>query len=146
MPTPDLYHDVVKNALRKDGWRITHTALQLKVRKDMKAGELWEGPLLAAEQDERRIAVAVNSFVGHSDLADLTQTLGQLTLSRPQLHVMEPHRVLYLAVRQATYSACFAEGDGELLLERQRMPLIVFDPRTEAIVQWVPRLSTGPRD
>jgi hypothetical protein len=63
-----------------------------------------------------------------------------LAVSRPQLHVMEPHRVLYLAVRQATYSACFAEGDGELLLERQHMPLIVFDPRTEAIVQWVPRL------
>ena len=33
-----------------------------------------------------------------------------------------------------------AEGEGELLRERQHMPLIVFDPRTEAIVQWVPRL------
>ena len=140
MPTQDLYHDVVKNALRKDGWRITHTALQLKVRADTRAGELWEGPLLAAEKDERKIAVAVNSFVGRSDLADLTQTLGQLALSRPRLHVTEPHRVLYLAVRQATYNACFAEGEGKLLLERQHMPLIVFDPRTEAIVQWVPRL------
>ena len=140
MPTQDLYHDVVKNALRKDGWRITHTALQLKVRADTRAGELWEGPLLTAEKDERKITVAVNSFVGRSDLADLTQTLGQLALSRPRLHVMAPHRVLYLAVRQATYSACFAEGEGELLLERQHMPLIVFDPRTEAIVQWIPRL------
>ena len=140
MPTQDLYHDVVKNALRQDGWRITHTALQLKLGANTRAGELWEGPLLAAEKDERKIAVAVNSFVGRSDLADLTQTLGQLALSRPRLHVMESDRVLYLAVRQATYSAWFAGSDGELLLERQPMPLLVFDPRTEAIVQWVQRL------
>ena len=140
MPTQDLYHDVVKNALRKDGWRITHTALQLKVRADTRAGELWEGPLLAAEKDERKIVVAVNSFVGRSDLADLPQTLGQLALSRPRLHAMEADRVLYLAVRQATYSAWFAGGDDALLLGREPMPLLVFDPRTEAIVQWVQRL------
>jgi hypothetical protein len=140
MPTQDLYHDVVKNALRKDGWRITQTALQLRVGANTRAGELWEGPLLAAEQDERKVAVAVNSFVGRSDLADLAQTLGQLALSRPRFHAMALDRVLYLAVRQATYSACFAEGDGKLLLARQHMPLLVFDPRTEAIVQWVPQL------
>ena len=140
MPTPDIYHDVVKNALRKDEWRITQTALQLKVRADTREEELWEGPFLAAEKDERKIAVAVNSFVGRSDLVDLIQTLGQLALSRLRLHGMTPHRVLYLAVRQATYNVCFAEGEGELLLERQQIPLIVFDPRTEAIVQWVPQL------
>ena len=140
MPTQDLYHDVVKNALRKDGWRITHTALQLKARADTRAGELWEGPLLVAEKDERKIVVAVNSFVGRSDLADLSQTFGQLALARPRLQRMNPSRVLYLAVRQATYSACFAEGDGALLLGREHLQLIVFDPRTEAIVQWVPRL------
>ena len=78
--------------------------------------------------------------MGRSDLADLAQTLGQLALSRPRLHVMGPDRVLYLAVRQATYSAYFAGGDGALLLARQPVPLLVFDPRTEAIVQWVPQL------
>ena len=122
MPTQDLYHDVVRNALRKDGWRITHTALQLK-----------------AEKDERKIAVAVNSFVGRSNLADVTQTFGQLALSRSRLQTMAPDRVLYLAVRQATYSACFAGAEGELFLEKEHMQLIVFDPGAETIVQWVPR-------
>ena len=45
-------------------------------------GDLWEGQLLVAEKDERKIAVAVNSFVGRSNLADVTQTFGQLALSR----------------------------------------------------------------
>jgi XisH protein len=139
MPTQDLYHDVVRNALRKDGWRITHTALQLKAARDLRGGDIWEGQLLVAEKDERKIAVAVNSFVGRSNLADVTQTFGQLALSRSQLQTMAPERVLYLAVRQATYSACFAGAEGELFLEKEHMQLIVFDPGAETIVQWVPR-------
>jgi hypothetical protein len=139
MPTQDLYHDVVRDALRKDGWRITHTALQLKARAESSEGELWEGPWLIADKDERKIAVAVSSFVGHSSPADITQTWRQLALSRPRLHAMDADRVVYLAVRQATYSACFGGTEGDLLLAKERMQLIVFDPRAEVIVQWVPR-------
>ena len=138
MPAHDLYHDVVRDALRKDGWRITHTALQLKARAESGAEELWEGPWLIADKDERKVAIAVNSFVGRSNLADITQTWRQLGLSRPQLHAMDSDRVVYLAVRQATYSACFAGAEGELVLHKEHMRLIVFDPRAEVSVQWVP--------
>jgi hypothetical protein len=139
MPTQDLYHDVVRDALRKDGWRITHTALQLKARAEASAGELWEGPWLIADKDERKVAVAVSSFVGRSNLADILQTWRQLALSRSRLHTMDSDRVVYLAVRQATYSACFGGTEGDLLLEKEHMQLLVFDPRAEVIVQWVPR-------
>ncbi|MEB3282115.1 MAG: element excision factor XisH family protein [Lyngbya sp.] len=30
MPAKDFYHDTVKNALIKDGWRITNDPLRLK--------------------------------------------------------------------------------------------------------------------
>jgi hypothetical protein len=139
MPTQDLYHDVVRDALRQDGWRITHTALQLKARAESHAGELWEGPWLIADKDERKVAVAVSSFVGRSSPADIIQIWGRLGLSRPRLHAMDSDRVVYLAIRQATYNACFGETEGNLLLEKEHMQLIVFDPRTEVIVQWVPR-------
>jgi hypothetical protein len=139
MPTQDLYHDTVRDALRKDGWRITHTALLLKARAASSAGELWEGPWLIADKDERKVAVAVNSFVGRSNSADIIQMWGQLGLSRPRLHALDSDRVVYLAVRQATYRACFGGMEGDLLLAKEHMQLIVFDPRTEVIVQWVPR-------
>ena len=139
MPTQDLYHDVVRDALRKDGWRITHTALQLKAVAESSTGELWEGPWLVADKDERKVAVAVNSFVGRSSPADIIQTWRQLALSRPRLHAMDSDRVVYLAIRQATYSACFGETEGDLLLDKEHMQLIVFDPGSEVIVQWVPR-------
>jgi hypothetical protein len=138
MPTQDLYHDVVRDALRQDGWRITHTALQLKARAEARADELWEGPWLIADKDERKVAVAVSSFVGRSSPADIIQTWRRLGLSRPRLHAMDSDRVVYLAIRQATYSACFGEREGNLLLEKEHMQLIVFDPRTAVIVQWIP--------
>ena len=72
--------------------------------------------------------------------ADVHDTLGWIAFKAGRLTLADADAEAYLAVRQATYSACFAAGEGELLLERQHMPLIVFDPRTEAIVQWVPRL------
>jgi len=137
MPAQDLYHDVVRDALRKDGWRITHTALQLKARAESSAGEPWEGPWLIADKDERKVAVAVNSFVGHSSPEDLTQMWSQLALARPQLRAMNADRVVYLAVRQATYNACFGGTEGDLLLAKEHMQLLVFDPRAEVIVQWV---------
>lgn len=136
MPTQDLYYDLVKEALRRDGWRITHTVLPLKVEAHIAAEALWATQLLAADKEERKIAVAVNSFVGRSDPAALTQVLGHLTLSRSRLHAMKADRILYLAVRHATYSACFTACDGVRLLDRHHIQLIVFDPRTEAIVHW----------
>jgi hypothetical protein len=142
MPTQDLYHDIVRDALRKDGWRITHTALQLKARETSSAGELWEGPWLIADKDERKVAVAVDSFVGRSSPADVIQTWRRLGLSRHQLHALDSDRVVCLAVRQATYSACFGGIEGDLLLEKEHMRLIVFDPRAEVIVQWVPRFRS----
>ena len=137
MPTQDLYYDLVKNALRQDGWRITHNVLPLKIEAEIGAEALWATQLLAADKDERKIAVAVNSFVGRSDPADLTQMLGQLAIPRPSLHALDADRALYLAVRHATYSACFTGLDGAHLLARYRVQLIVFDPRTEVIVHWV---------
>jgi hypothetical protein len=139
MSTPDLYHDVVRDALRKDGWRITHTALQLKARAASSTEESWEGPWLIADKDERKGAVAVDSFIGRSSPADVIQTWERLGFSRPRLHALDSDRVVYLAVRQATYSACFGGTDGDLLLAKEGIQLIVFDPRAEVIVQWAPR-------
>ena len=139
MPTQDLYHDTVRDALRQDGWRLMHTALQLKAKPEARAGELWEGPWLIADKDERKVAVAVSSFVGHSNLADITQMWRHLENSRPRIHAMDSDRVMYMAIRQATYSTCFGGAEGDLLLAQEHIQLIVFDPRAEVIVQWTTR-------
>ena len=136
MQPRDLYYDLVKNALRQDGWRLTYTLLPLKKGAGPATGESWTTQLLGAERDERRIAVAVNSFIGHSEPDELMEAFQQLALSLPRVYDAAPGHVLYLAVRQATYHACFTGPEGARLLASQPLSLLVFDPRAGAIVQW----------
>ncbi len=138
MPAKDIYHDCVKNALIRDGWVITHDPLTLKWgRRDMYA-DLGAEKMLAAEKEGSRIAVEVKSFVGASEIKDLRDALGQYVLYHDILRRTEPDRILYLAIRKAVLMGVFEEPVGKLLLENQRVRLIVFDHRTEEILQWIP--------
>jgi hypothetical protein len=138
MPARDFYHDVVKAALIADGWTITHDPLKLSVGKK----DLFVDPgaerLLAADKEGRKIAVEVKSFPGASDVADLENALGQYVLYRDILEESEPDRLIYLAISWKVYEDLFQEPIGQLLLRRQHMRLIVFDPQKGVILQWIP--------
>jgi hypothetical protein len=138
MPAKDVYHDNLKNALIKDGWTITHDPLVLKWGTKDVYVDLGAEQFLAAEKAGQRIAVEIKSFVGPSAMEDLEKALGQFVLYHDILNRAEPDRVLYLGIREATFVDLFGEPVGELLLENQRLRLIVFNPRTEVIVQWIP--------
>jgi XisH protein len=139
MAARDLYYDLVKNALRKDGWRITHNPLRLRLpTHDTQTGqgEAAEESLLGAEKDERKIAVVVKSFVDRGAAADLQRALEHLRLYHTRLHATAPDHTLYLAVRQTTYRDYFTGASGAQLLASHPTLFLVFDPRTEAIVNW----------
>ena len=138
MPARDIYHDSVKNALIKDGWTITHDPLRLSWGgRDMYV-DLGAERLLAAEKGERRIAVEVKSFVGHSDMADLERAIGQYVLYRAVLAEREPDRVLYLAVPRLIFQDIFEQPLGMLLRKYNLAQVVGFDPQTEVIVGWIP--------
>jgi len=138
MPVRDIYHDNVKNALIKDEWTITHNPLTLKWGKKDMYVDLGAEKILAAEKEGRKIAVEVKSFVGPSEIEDLKNALGQYVLYHDILKRTNPDRILYLAIRKAVFLDLFEEPVGKLLLENKRVRLIVFDHRTEEIVQWIP--------
>lgn len=139
MPAKDIYHQVVKQALIKAGWRITHDPFPLIWAKRNLSIDLGAEQLLAAETQERRIAVGVKSFLRESRIADLEQALGQYTLYYDILGRTEPERELYLAIPLSAYLELF-EGDqfAQILLENNRLKLLVFNPQTQEIVKWVP--------
>ena len=138
MPSRDIYHNTVKNALLKDGWTITHDPLRLEWGKKDLYVDLGAEQLIAAENAERKIAVEIKSFVGRSDIDDLEKALGQYILYYDILSEREPERVLYLAIRNSVYTDLFEEPIGKLLLNKGRVKLIVFDPHTEVILKWIP--------
>jgi len=138
MPVKDIYHDAVRNALIKDGWTITHDPLILKWGlKDLYV-DLGAERLVAAEKEGRKIAVEIKSFVSQSEVEDLENAVGQFVLYHDILNRIEPDRVLYLAVREAIFTSVFEEPIGQVLLENQRVKLVVFDPQAEVIVKWIP--------
>jgi hypothetical protein len=139
MPARDRYHDQVKNALIKDGWTITDDPLHVKWGKKDMYVDLGAERLLAAEKGERKIAVEVKSFLGHSEMADLEQAIGQYTVYDEVLLRAQPDRTLFLAVDEEVYENLFEEPIGELLLESRRIRLIVFDPHSETIRLWIPQ-------
>ncbi|MBD2532866.1 XisH family protein [Nostoc flagelliforme FACHB-838] len=138
MPARDIYHNAVKNALVKEGWIITDDPLHLKWgQKDMYV-DLGAKQLLAAEQGSKKIAVEIKSFISPSEMADLKDAIGGFIMYRAVIHRLEPKRTLYLAVRDSVFTALFEEPIGILLIETENLKLLVFNPETERIIQWIP--------
>lgn len=142
MPARDRYHEQVRHALIKDGWTITDDPLRLKWGKKDLYVDLGAEQLLTAEKGLHKIAVEVKSFVGQSEVADLEKALGQYILYCEILSTLQPDRQLYLAVSEETFANLFEEPIGQILLQRQRLQLMVFDPIVEVIRQWTPELPT----
>ena len=137
MPAKDIYHDNVKYALIQDGWTITHNHLRMSIGKKDVYIDLGAERLIAAQKGKQKIAVEVKSFVGKSDVDDLEKALGQFVLYEDILNEQEPDRTLYLAIRQAVYRDLFEEPIGQILLKNKRVRLVIFNPETKEIVEWI---------
>jgi hypothetical protein len=138
MPAKDVYHNVVKNALIKDGWIITHDPLRLKWGiKDMYV-DLGAERIFSADKAGQKIAVEVKSFVGASDMNDLENALGQYLVYRSVITRTEPDRKLYLAITKAVFSELLSEPLGQIIRADYQVSLIVFAEENEEIVQWEP--------
>jgi hypothetical protein len=137
MPALDLYHNAVKNALLKDSWTITHDTLHIKWGKKDMYVDLGAKRILTAEREEQKIAVEVKSFISDSEMDDLKNAIGQFTIYRSVLRKTYPEHILYLAVRDITYESLFTEPIGQLMIEDEKLKLIVFDSSQEVILQWI---------
>jgi hypothetical protein len=74
----DLFHQAVKNALQKDNWLITDDPLHL----DMGTFDYYidlgaEEEMIAAEKEQRQIAVEIKSFLATSTVNEFHTVLGQ---------------------------------------------------------------------
>lgn len=70
MPQYDIYHDTVKRALQKDGWKITHDPFILRHGRKRVYADLGAEQLISAEKGSKKIVVEVKSFIGPSDVKD----------------------------------------------------------------------------
>ncbi len=138
MPARDYYHQIVRNALEKDGWEITHDPYRLKLaRKKNLYIDLGAERLIAAEKGLQKIAVEIKSFRNASEIKDLEEAVGQFVLYEHLLIRYDPERKLYLAVPEDVRESVFEEEAGLVLIEDKIIRFFTFDLNQEEIIQWI---------
>jgi hypothetical protein len=139
MTAKDVFHDLVKTALHKDGWTITDDPLHLRLGGiiDMYV-DLGAEKVIAAEKAGRKIAVEIKSFLGASTITEFHLALGQFMNYRYALEDTEPERRLYLAVPLDIYAEFFTLPFIQSVVQRSQLNLLIYDVEAVEITQWQP--------
>ncbi len=137
MSAKDIFHDIVRTALEKDGWTITNDPLFLKLTQQFKINiDLEAEKFLVAEKATQKIAVEIKSFVGRSAVSEFHLAVGQFLNYRVALEKLASERVLYLAVPTDIYQDFFSDSFVQAVLERYQIKLLVFHVQKEEITLW----------
>ncbi len=133
----DMIHDAVKNALRKDGWTITHDPYTIRYLTLQLSADLGAERPFAAERAGQKIIVEIKSFRSPSPVQDFKLALGQYALYLGLLEVTEPERKLYLAVDQVAYHDFLQQDAIEMIRLRYQVAVLVVNIDQEEIVKWI---------
>lgn len=136
MSRKDIYHDIVKEALIKQGWTINREQLALRAGKRKLYVDL-AADLIVAEKAEEKIAVEIKSFLNPSEISDFQEALGQFNMYKIALADQDKERILYLAVPDWTYAEFFEDVFVQKILTVYEVRLILFDPQQKEIVSWI---------
>lgn len=142
MSAKDAFHYVVKTALQKDGWLITHDPYPLQAGTFDLAIDLGAQKVIAAQKQGLEIAVEIKSFLGPSKISEFYGALGQFITYRAALRNQEPQRILYLAVSSDIYDRLFTTVFIHELVEQNQVYLVIYNIDREVIEQWLPSMST----
>jgi len=132
----DIFHDAVKQALEKVGWRITHDPLSLQIGGVEMYIDLGAEQLIAAEKEGEKIAVELKSFVAVSAIYEFHLAIGQYRNYQLALLQEDPERVLYLAVPEDAYDRFFTLQFIQDALRYNAVRYLVYDAQAEVIVRW----------
>lgn len=136
MSVKDTFHDIVKIALQKEEWTITHDPLTVSYGGVDMHIDLGAERLIAAEKEGEKIAIEVKNFLNPSAISEFHTALGQFINYRAALRVKEPNRTLYLAVPFEAYNEFFQLQFTQLIIQDYQLYLIVYDVDREEVVRW----------
>lgn len=136
MPAYDYFHEVVKTALEKDGWIITHDPLTVPFGTINLHIDLGAERLIAAEKGSERIAVEIKNFLSPSMVSEFHTALGQFLNYQMVLEENDPERLLYLAIPVDAYREFFSLEITQKIIQRHQVRLLVFRPEQELITEW----------
>lgn len=136
MPARDIWHDVVKKSLIRDGWIITDDPLAVQFGGVNIYIDLVAEKLISAEKEGQKIAVEVKSFLGDSTTYEFHTAVGQFINYRIVLGQSQPNRILYLAVPAEIFHTFFETPFAQLIIQQTDMKILVYNSEQEVIETW----------
>ena len=131
----DKLHEIVKRALIKDGWTITHDPYILKLKPGQEI-DLGAEKLVLADRGTEKIAVEVKSFLTASKIYKFYEALGQYISYQIGIEIQEPSRQLFLAIPEKIYEQRMSYTTVPIALEQEKVKIILIDPIKEKVVAW----------
>jgi XisH protein len=148
VPPRDTIHEIVKQAVTKDGWIITEADdpyvisygqrfLFVDLGASKSANDSIQGSLIGAEKNNSRIAIEIKNFRAKSLIKDLEQAIGQYVLYRLLLDKIDPGREVYLAITDTLYEDFFSEPIGELVIDELPLKMIIVNLQRVEVTKWI---------
>ncbi len=132
----DLLHKIVKEALLKDGWTITHDPYRFEDYDPEWEIDFGAEKIIAAERGLEKIAVEVKSFLELSFANEFHKILGQYLNYTSGLKRLEPERVLFVAVPFTVYEEDFQRKGIQNSVLDYNVKILVFDKNKKEILEW----------
>jgi hypothetical protein len=127
----------VKNALIKDGWRITADPYRILYKDATLEADMKADKLIVATRDNRSIVIEVKSFLRPSFIHEFLAACGQYQAYVFLLQEIQQPETVYMAVSAEVYQDEFQSEVVQLLLKRFALRLLVIDIEQEVIWQWI---------
>ncbi|MFN0013255.1 MAG: element excision factor XisH family protein [Saprospiraceae bacterium] len=135
----DIFHNNVRAALLKDGWKITSDPLRINISKTAYMEvDLAAESVFTAEREGEKIAVEIKSFVAKSFISAFHEAMGQYLDYKSALADTDPERIVFLAVPTNAFNHELFQGQFiQKRIREEEAKLIVFNPQDNTIVQWI---------
>lgn len=133
MPAKDNYHDTVVHALVRSGWTITDEQVTLVLPER----RLWIDIEAEKASESMIILVEVKGFENPSQVEYFASAIGKYFIYIVALEWLKEEKPLYLAVPVDAYEGILKETLGQGVIQKIDLKLLVFDPLTEEVVQWI---------
>ena len=133
----DIFHDVVRHGLEKEGWTITDDPYRIELEKVNFQVDLAAEKIIAAQKDNQKIAVEIKSFLNPSAVTDFYGALGQFLSYRLVLRTIEPERILFLAIPLDAYEDFFQSTFAQLAINEYQLKLIIYDSEQGGLTKWI---------
>ncbi len=133
----DKFHNEVRFALEKEGWKITDDPLYVKIGQIPMHIDLGAEKLIGAERNGEKIAIEIKTFGNSSFITAMHEAVGQYIIYREALAIINSDRTLYLAMPDDLYNYYKDEPLIERVFSVYNFKIIVYQSDNQSITTWI---------